>query len=239
MSSLRDRLDEVRRRVELAAERAHRVPSEIQIIAVSKTVAPEVIVEAYRLGQTEFGENRLQEFRGKRAFLDAADMTARWHMLGHLQSNKARPAAELFDIIHSVDSVKLARLLDRCAGELGRKLPVLLEVNFAPSSGRSGFRPDDLDAVAAEIITFSHLEPQGLMTVAPLGLNQDELRGVFRAMRGHRDRLVARYPDSDWRHLSMGMSNDFELAIQEGATMVRIGRAIFGERLPLLTELRP
>lgn len=233
MSSLRDRLDGVRRRIELAAERAHRLPSEVQIVAVSKTVAPEVIVEACHLGQAEFGENRVQEFRGKRAFLDAAGVTARWHMLGHLQSNKARSAIELFDIIHSVDSGKLARLLDRCAGELGRKLPALLEVNFAPSSERSGFRPDDLDAVAAEMVTLSNLEIQGLMTVAPLGLKQDELRGVFRAMRVQRDRLAARYTGSDWRHLSMGMSDDFELAIEEGATMVRIGRAIFGERPPL------
>ena len=230
MSNLRDCLERVRRRVESAADRAHRLPSEIQIVSVSKTVPPDVIVEAYRLGQREFGENRVQEFRDKRTSLDLAGVVAQWHMLGHLQSNKAKLSVELFDIIQSVDSVKLARLLDRCAGESGRRLPVLLEVTFASGSERLGFRSAELDAVASDLVALSNLEIQGLMTVAPLGLKQDELRGVFRALRVQRDRLAARYPGKDWRHLSMGMSDDFELAIEEGATMVRIGRAIFGER---------
>jgi len=230
MNSLRDRLEQVRRRVDLAVERAHRLPSEVQIVAISKTVGPEVIVEAYRLGQREFGENRVQEFHDKRAALDAAGVAARWHMVGHLQSNKARLAVELFDIIQSVGSLKLAQLLDRLGEESGGKVPVLLEVKFSSSLERSGFKPDELDAAAADLVALSNLEIQGFMTVAPLGLDADGSRGVFRMLRAQRDRLAARYSGVEWRHLSMGMSDDFEPAIEEGATIVRIGRAIFGER---------
>lgn len=233
MSSLRERLEDVRRRVEVAASRVHRDPADVQLVAVSKTVTPEVIVEAYRLGQREFGENRLQEFRDKRSVLHAAGVAARWHMLGHLQSNKARLAVELFDIIQSVGSLKLARLLDRDAAESGRRLPILLEVDFSSSPERSGFKPGDLDAAAAELVGLANLEIQGLMTVAPLGLDAEGQRGVFRTLRIQRDRLAAKHSGARWHHLSMGMSDDFELAIEEGATMVRIGRAIFGERPPV------
>ena len=188
MSSLRDRVEDVRRRVERAAERAHRLPSEVRIVAVSKTVAPSVIAEAYALGLREFGENRVQEFRWKRQVLDSAGLVpeARWHLVGHLQSNKARLAVGLFDIIQ---------------------------------------------AAAGDLAGLPNLDVQGLMTIAPLGLGRDELRAVFRRLREQRDRLAARHPWTTWHHLSMGMSDDFELAIEEGATVVRVGRAVFGERL--------
>jgi PLP dependent protein len=230
MSSLRDRLEDVRLRVEMAAERSRRLPSDVQIVAVSKTVGTEVIVEAYHLGQWEFGENRVQEFSKKRAVLDAAGISVRWHMLGHLQSNKAAAAVELFDIIQSVGSVGLAQILDRRAEELRTRIPVLLQVDFSANPRRSGFEPDELDAGAPILVEMGGLDIQGLMTVAPLGLDANGLRGIFRRLRAQRDRLAARHPGVEWRHLSMGMSNDFELAIEEGATMVRIGRAIFGER---------
>lgn len=232
MSSLRDRVEDVRRRVERAAERAHRLPSEVRIVAVSKTVAPAVIVEAYGLGLREFGENRVQEFRQKRQVLDSMDLMpeARWHLVGHLQSNKARLAVGLFDIIQSVDSVRLARLIDRCAGEVGKRLPIFLQVDYTGEPQRYGFDPEELEAAAGDLVGLPNLDIQGLMTIAPFGLGQDELRAVFRRMRQQRDRLAARHPGARWHHLSMGMSDDFELAIEEGATVVRIGRAIFGER---------
>ncbi len=232
MSSLRERIDAVCRRVAIAAERSGRSPSEIRVVAVSKTMAPEVIVEAYQLGLREFGENRVQEFRDKKRQLASLGTMedARWHMIGHLQSNKAKPATELFDIIQSVDSAKLAQLLDTHAGELGVRLPVLLQVDFTSLPQRGGFAPQEMEARAAELVGMPHLEIQGLMTVAPLGLDQEGLRRVFRGMRRLRDRLSERYPGVGWQQLSMGMSDDFEVAIEEGSTIVRIGRAIFGDR---------
>ncbi len=232
MSSLRERLEEVRHRIARAAERAGRNPSEVELVAVSKTVGPEVVLESYHLGQREFGENRVQEFRAKREALSALGGMpgARWHLIGHLQSNKAKLAAELFDIIQSVDSAKLATSLDGYAEALGKRLPVLLEVDFSGEPGRGGFSPEGMDAVVEDLMALSHLEFQGLMTVAPLGLGAEDLRGVFRRLRLLRDRLAVRFPGMEWRHLSMGMSDDFEIAIEEGSTIVRIGRAIFGER---------
>ncbi len=230
--SLRERLEAVRGRVARAAERSGRPASEIRMIAVSKTMAPEVVLEAYHLGQREFGENRVQEFRDKRrALAEWGEMPgARWHMIGHLQSNKAKLSVELFDIIQSVDSAKLATLLHRNAEEMGRRLPVLLQVDFSSLPQRSGFTTQELESMAAELVALPHLEIQGLMTVAPLGLDEESLRSVFRRLRLLRDRLAVRYPEAEWRHLSMGMSDDFEVAIEEGSTIVRIGRAIFGDR---------
>ncbi len=230
VSSLRDRLAEVRGRVQLAAERAHRSADEIRIVAVSKTVAAETVAEAFRLGQRDFGENRVQEVHDKRAILDAAGVLPTWHMVGHLQSNKAKLAVGLFDIIQSVGSLALAQTLERCAAGSGRKARVLLQVDFTHDPGRSGFKPDELDASASDLVSLPDLEIQGLMTVAPLELDEAGLRAVFGSLRAQRDRLSARYPGVDWHHLSMGMSDDFELAVEEGATIVRIGRAIFGER---------
>jgi len=232
MSRLEERLAEVQRRVARAAERAGRSPSEVQVVAVSKTVAPEVVLEAYRLGQRHFGENRVQEFRDKRESLALLDPMpgACWHMVGHLQSNKARLAVQLSDIIQSVDGVKLARLLNGYAESSGKRLPVLLQVDFTREPQRSGFAPEELEIAAGELVAMASLEVQGLMMVAPLGLDESGLRIVFRRLRELRDRLAARYPGVEWRHLSMGMTDDFEIAVEEGATIVRIGRAIFGER---------
>ncbi|HEX2987109.1 MAG TPA: YggS family pyridoxal phosphate-dependent enzyme [Chloroflexota bacterium] len=232
MCSLGQRLEDVHRRIADAAERAGRSPEDIQLVAVSKTVPAETVMEAYRLGQRHFGENRVQEFREKRdALAELGPMPdAVWHMIGHLQRNKAKPCVELFDIIQSVDSVKLAGLLNADAGVAGKRLRILLEVDFSDESQRSGFSPVELERVAGELVLLPHVEIQGLMTVAPLGLDQEGTRTVFRRLRQLRDRLATCYPAVSWRHLSMGMSDDYVLAIEEGATIVRVGRAIFGER---------
>lgn len=232
MSSLKDRIEAVRLRVAAAAERSGRSAADVRVVAVSKRVAPEVVMEAYHLGQREFGENRVQEFRDKKRELASLGALegVRWHLIGHLQSNKAKLAAELFDIIQSVDSVKLAQLLDSHAGELGKRLPVLLQVDFTSLPQRSGFAPQEMEAAAADLVALPHLEIRGLMTVAPLGLDEEGLRSVFRGLRLLRDQLSAHYPAVEWNQLSMGMSDDFEMAIEEGSTIVRIGRAIFGER---------
>jgi PLP dependent protein len=232
MSSLRGRLEEVRRRIADAAERAGRSPDEVELVAVSKTMPAEAIVEAYRLGQRHFGENRVQEFWEKRDAMERLEPMpdAVWHMIGHLQSNKSKPAVDLFDIIQSVDSVKLAGLLNADAAAAGKRLQLLLEVDFSDEPQRAGFSPAELERVAGELVSLAHLEILGLMTVAPLGLNPEGTRAIFRQLRLLRDRLAISYPAVDWRHLSMGMSGDYALAIEEGATIVRVGRAIFGER---------
>lgn len=233
MEGLKARLSDVYRRVARAAERSGRELSDIQVVAVSKTMSPETVLEAYRLGQRHFGENRVQELREKRQCLASLDPMegAVWHLVGHLQSNKANLAAELSDIIHSVDSERLARILDSRAGELGKQLPVLLQVDYSLEPQRSGFYPDELEIAVRGVIELPNLIVQGLMTIAPLGLDTDGLRWVFRQLKEQRDRLAERYPDVEWQHLSMGMTDDLEIAIEEGATIVRIGRAIFGERL--------
>ena len=232
MSSLRERLEGVRGRVALAAQKAGRSPDDVELVAVSKTVPAETIMEAFHLGQRQFGENRVQECREKRDALAALGPMpgAIWHMIGHLQTNKVKLAVDLFDIIQSVDSVRLARLLDADAAAAGKRLVVLLEVDFSRQPQRSGFSPEELQSAIGELIALPHLAVGGLMTVAPMGLDPDGTRGVFRHLRLLRDRLAAGYPTVEWRHLSMGMSDDYAMAIEEGATIVRIGRAIFGER---------
>jgi PLP dependent protein len=233
MDDLASRFERVCERVARAAERAGRPASDVLMVAVSKTVPPDAIMAAYQLGQRHFGENRVQEFRSKRELLAAQGWApeARWHLVGQLQSNKAKLAATLFDIIHSVDDLKLARLLSAHAQAQDRTLPVLLQVDYSGEPQRAGFRPQDLDSgVTGELVSLPGLEVQGLMTIAPLGLNEADLRSVFSRLRDLQANLAARHPAAEWRHLSMGMTDDFEVAIEEGSTVVRIGRALFGER---------
>lgn len=233
MSGLASRLEDVRARVARAAERSGRAPTDVHIVAVSKAVPTEAVAEAYGLGQREFGENRVQELRDKKpALLREVATGCTWHMLGHLQSNKVRLALGLFDIIESLDSADLAGLVDRQATALGRRVPVLLEVDFSGVPQRSGFDPGYLEAGLERVSGLAGLEVRGLMTVAPLGLDERGQRVVFRQLASLRARLSSRYPEPRLEHLSMGMSDDFEIAIEEGATIVRIGRAIFGERPP-------
>jgi pyridoxal phosphate enzyme (YggS family) len=155
-----------------------------------------------------------------------------WHLVGHLQSNKAKAAVTLFDLIHSVDDVELATALDRHAAALGKRQRVLFQVNVSGEARKSGFTPAELRTAVEHLAALPHLQPEGLMTIAPQGAGEEALRGIFRALRLLRDQLAPAFPGGLWRHLSMGMTDDYEIAVEEGATLVRVGRAIFGERLP-------
>ena len=223
---------EVRERLAVAARRAGRRPEEIALMAVTKTHPPERIREAHAAGLRLFGENRVQEFAGKASTL--ADLPgAEWHMIGHLQTNKAGKAAELFAAVDSVDSVKLAEKLDAAARSLGRKLAVLIEINVGGESAKSGVAPDlrDLEELLQAVPRFEALEFRGLMTVPPFTDDPTEARPYFRKLRGLRDAISARkLPHVGTDAISMGMSHDFEVAIEEGSTCIRVGTAIFGER---------
>lgn len=225
------RVRQVRARVAAAAQRAGRTPDDVLIVAVTKTVDVELIRGVYELGLKTFGENRVQEARAKMGKLRLP--LVRWELIGHLQTNKVARAVELFDRIQSVDSVHLAEALEERAAQLDRELPILLEVNVAGEASKYGLAPAEVVAAARAIAVLPHLRVGGLMTVAPLVSDPDQARPVFRQLSELRDRLRVEVPAGDWQHLSMGMTDDFEVAIEEGATLVRIGRALFGARPPI------
>ena len=220
---------QVRANIATAAQRAGRSADEIRLVAVSKTVAVELVKIAYNLGVTHFGENRVQDALPKIADFHPQGMY--WHMIGHLQSNKASKVVASFDSVQSVDSLHLAEALHRHAAEQGKRLPVLLQVNVSGEASKEGMTPAETPDVARQIATLSALEVQGLMTIAPLVENAEAVRPVFRALRDLRERLQNEVPHCSWHELSMGMTDDYRIAIEEGATIVRIGRAIFGERI--------
>ncbi len=240
---LRQRLAAVRAQIANAAAAAGRRVEEIQLIAVSKTHPPAAVAAAVAAGVTDLGENRVQEAEHKIGALRQLNPQPRWHLIGHLQRNKARRAAELFDLIHSVDSARLAETLDRHAREQERRLPILLQINVSGEASKEGFwAPGGIQNATAysellraieAIIALPMLEVRGLMTIAPIVQHPEEARPYFAMLRELRDDLARRYPQTCWRELSMGMSDDLAAAIAEGATMVRIGRAIFGERLAI------
>lgn len=211
---------DLKRRIGRAAERANRSPDEVTIVAVTKTIEPSFIRQAFEAGIRHFGENRVQEAKDKIEQLSSLQPTPIWHMVGHLQSNKAKTAIELFYMIHSVDSVRLAEVLSHHTQHI---IPILLQVNISKEASKSGFLPAEVSRAAEQIACFPYLEIKGLMTIAPLTNNPEGVRPVFRQLRLLRDSL-------GMEHLSMGMTDDFEVAIEEGATMVRIGRSIFGKR---------
>lgn len=221
-------LASVRANIERAAERAGHHYNEITLVAVSKTKPLELIKVAHRLGMTHFGENRIQEALSKIEDFHPQDVS--WHMIGHVQSNKANRVARVFDCVQSVDSLHIAQALDRHAVERERRLPILLQINVAGEASKEGMTPQEAPKLARQIAALPGLEIQGLMTIAPLVQDPEEVRPVFRALRQMRDRLQDELPDCSWQHLSMGMTDDYTVAIEEGATIVRIGRAIFGER---------
>ena len=236
-STIAANLQSVHERIATAARAAGRDPASVTLIAVSKTMGATVVAEAARAGATALGENRVQEAEEKvpevaRLLADPAApaVAPAWHLIGHLQTNKARAAARLFDVIHSVDSLRLAQALARQAAAGPRPLQVLLQVNVAGEASKGGFAPDELRRAATALAGLDALAFGGLMTVASLTDSQDALMAVFQALRQQFLELAGVFPTPAWQHLSMGMSNDFELAIAEGATLVRIGRAIFGER---------
>ena len=213
-------LADVRGRMARAAERAGRDPATIRLIAVSKTFDAATVVEALHAGVTDLGENRVQEAAEKIPAVSAAGANATWHLIGPLQTNKAKSAVLLFDVIHSVDSLHLAEEISRRAV---RPVPVLLEVNVGAEASKFGTAVADVPELVRGVGGLPNLELRGLMTVAPFVVDPEEVRPVFRTLRALRDRLGL-------AELSMGMTGDFEVAIEEGATMVRIGRAIFGPR---------
>jgi|SRR5271157_3739619 len=222
----------IHERIAAAARRAGRNPDKIALMAVTKTHPPERIREAYRVGQRLFGENRVQDFATKAAAL--ADLhAAEWHMIGHLQTNKAAKAVELFRTVDSVDSLKLAEKLDAAARSLGRKLEVLIEINVGGESAKSGVVPDSpaLEELLHAAPRLEALAFRGLMTVPPFSDDPQDARPYFRKLRELRDTIASRsLPAITLDQLSMGMSHDFEVAIEEGSTCVRIGTAAFGER---------
>jgi PLP dependent protein len=219
--------DRVLERIAGACEGAGREPSTVTLVAVSKTVAPERLVAAVAAGLTILGENRVQEAVAKAAAVSGVT----WHLIGPLQSNKARRAVETFDTIQSVDSIDLAGRLDRLAAEIrpGTRLPILLQVNVDGDASKAGLAPDDLDASLPEILTLPALEVRGLMTIGRLVDSAEAARPTFRALRSLSERLRPRHPGLG-AELSMGMSDDYPVAVEEGATIVRVGRALFGER---------
>jgi pyridoxal phosphate enzyme (YggS family) len=220
MNHIQSNLTLITDRIHNACRLSGRSAEEVTLVAVTKTVNAEAVRAAYNLGLRHFGENRVQEATAKIEELAQERPAITWHMIGHLQTNKAGQAVRYFDIIESVDSVRLANLIN---GHLQQKMPVLLQVNVAGEDTKSGFELSEIHRAAEEIGKLDKLEIKGLMTIAPLTDNPEEVRPVFRKLRELRN-------DLKLEHLSMGMTDDFEVAIEEGATIVRIGRAIFGER---------
>lgn len=231
--SIPENIAAARKRISEAARRAARSPEEIALMAVTKTQPPDRIREAYLAGLRLFGENRVQEFAGKASAL--ADLTgAEWHMIGHLQTNKAAKAAEVFRAVDSVDSVKLAEKLNAVAQSAGKKLSALIEINIGGETAKSGIAPDspELEELLQAAPRLDALEFRGLMTVPPFSDDPEDSRPYFRKLRELRDKITARkLPAVSMHVLSMGMSHDFPIAIEEGSTCVRVGTAIFGERI--------
>ena len=220
VSEVAHNIERIRERIQKAVARAGRRQGDVTLVAVSKTVEPERIEAALVAEQTLFGESKVQEAKAK---IPLVSGRAHWHMIGHLQTNKSREAVALFELIHSVDSVKLAVELNKWAEQAGKTQAILLEVNASGEASKFGLKPEDLNAALNEINKLARLEVQGLMTIAPFKEEVEEVRPYFRQLRELRD-------GAGLRELSMGMTHDFEIAIEEGATMVRVGTAIFGER---------
>ncbi len=230
--SIAENLSAIRERIVSAAARAGRRPDQIALMAVTKTHPAERIIEAYEAGHRLFGENRVQEFADKFAAL-AALRDADFHMIGHLQSNKAAKAVEVFNAIDSLDSVKLGERLNAAAAEAGKTISVLIEINIGGEDAKSGVAPDspELAAILKTAAAWTNLRVRGLMTVPPFTEDPEGARPYFQGLRELRDRLAAQNPPTiSLDQLSMGMSHDFEVAIEEGSTCVRVGTAIFGER---------
>jgi PLP dependent protein len=229
MTDLADNLASVREAVAESALAAGRRPGDITLVGASKIVPPERVAEAIQLGLTHLGENFVQEAESKIPRVrHLTDARVTWHMIGHLQSNKAKAALEYFDVIETVDSQRLASVLSRRAE--ARSVNALIEVYVGNEADRPGIRPEDLENAYSAMLELPNLNVLGLMTVAPLGLDNVQTQAVFRQVRELRDRLRDAHPVHGLETLSMGMTDDFPLAIREGATAVRVGRAIFGAR---------
>jgi hypothetical protein len=239
MTALRENLERLEEAISAACRTAGRARGDVELMAVSKTFPAETIGEAAALGITLFGENRVQEFEAKVSRAAEIGTWAvrgqlRFHLIGHLQTNKAARAAELFDGVDSLDSVRLAERLNEAAGRFGKRLPVLIEVKLSPEETKTGVAPESDEAarLLGRLPDWPHLQTRGLMTIAPWGAPEEVTRACFRSSRVLRDRWAAAYPRLNLDVLSMGMSGDFALAIAEGSTRIRIGTALFGARMP-------
>lgn len=228
-TSIAENIAGIRRRLNEAAARAGRDPGSIRLMAVSKTVEPQRVRLAIDAGITVLGENYVQEAREKIPLIGRG---VEWHMIGHLQTNKAKYVVHLFDWIHSVDRQELAVELDKRAGQAGRTLNVLVEVNLSGEASKSGADPAAVPDLVRRIAALPHLQVRGLMTMPPYSDRPETSRPYFQSLRGLRDEIrAAAIPNIVMDDLSMGMTDDFEVAVEEGATIVRVGRAIFGERI--------
>lgn len=223
-------LARIRAQIEAAALKCGRLPQDVTLIAISKTHPASLVRAAIELGATDVGENRVQEAEKK--INEVGRNATRWHLVGHLQANKARRAVQLFDVIHSLDSLELARRLDRLCGEEGRKnLPVLIQVDLGHEETKSGIDEGQLSELSERLKELERVQLVGLMTLPPFFDDPEQARPFFRRLRELRDELASRGAFGDRKgELSMGMTNDFAVAIEEGATMVRVGTAIFGQR---------
>ena len=226
---LKQRLEQIRQRIRQAAESCGRDADSVRLVAVSKTVAADIVKEAIEAGVTILGENYVQEARDK--FNALVQYPVSWHFIGHLQSNKAKYAVRLFDLIHSVDSLKLARELDKQAAKVDKTQQILVQVNISAEDTKSGISADEAPRLVAEIGRLKNIAVKGLMTMPPYFYQPEKVQPFFAALRNLRDQMREQsLPDVSLDELSMGMTGDFEVAIKEGATLVRIGTAIFGER---------
>lgn len=235
--TIAERIDELRRRIAESAARCGRKPEDIGIIAVTKTHPVDFIHEAFAAGLTHFGENKVQEAKEKFSHIDSSRITApiTRHLIGHLQTNKVRQAVEIFDVIHSVDSIRLATEIDKRAYTKDRVMPVLIQVNTSREKSKYGIDPDETLKLIKQVAEFKNVKITGLMTIGALTASTsndpEKVRSFFKRLRELRDFIAdQKIPNVDMRELSMGMSHDFETAIEEGATMIRIGTVIFGKR---------
>jgi len=226
---IKENVAQVRERMAAACRRSGRGPDDVKLVAISKTFPPECIRAAYEAGLSDFGENRVQEAAVKRPAL--TDLSITWHLVGHLQTNKAKTARELFQWVHSVDSFRLAQKLDQARASEGGRLPVLLEVNLGGEESKAGVGESEIIQLAQQVSQLAALEVRGLMVIPPFLDDPELVRPYFRRLRQLAQGIEARkIPNLSMQELSMGMSHDFEVAIEEGATMIRVGAAIFGER---------
>jgi hypothetical protein len=230
MSAIKENLEKIRERIAAAALRAGRDPHSVGLVAVSKKIDNQLIAEAIACGQRIFGENYMQEAKEKISRLPSA---VQWHFIGHIQSKKAKDAAALFDLVHTVDSLKLARALDKHAGLAGRTLSVLVQINVGGETQKEGVAPEHAEELLAAMGELANLKVRGLMTMPPFMDNPEDARPFFRTLRQLAEHFAAKgyFDRSKGFELSMGMSGDFEVAIEEGATLVRVGTALFGPRL--------
>jgi hypothetical protein len=243
MTTLKENLDRLEESIARACRQAGRSRGDVELMAVSKTYPAATVIEAAELGLRMFGESRVQEFAAKANDLAgwraagsnaAADEPMLVHLIGHLQTNKAARAVEIFDAVDSVDSVRLAEKLNEAAEKLGKGLPILIEVKLSDEETKAGLGPESVEAaqLLERLPGLRHLHTRGLMTIAPWGVAQDVTRACFRSLRTWRDTWAIAHPKLSLEVLSMGMSGDFELAIAEGATRIRVGSALFGKRSP-------